>query len=129
MSYHVLRGPAPDIGLMGITELRSLNTTHSLLLVLLEVQRDTIHAVPLIDRVPKLFPLEHMPQVAAAIGAHNLGARHKHRLVLVSLDGAGDRVEKGGPAAARVELCFRGVERGVACGAVWVLAASMPMMG
>jgi hypothetical protein len=59
-----------------------------------------------------------VPEVAAAVGAYNLGARHKHRLVLVSLDSAGDGVEKGGPAAARVEFRFGRVERGVACGAV-----------
>ena len=58
----------------------------------------------LVDRVVKPLPLENMPQVASAGGAHNLGPGHAVRLVLVPLHGAGDAVKVGRPPAPRVEL-------------------------
>lgn len=73
--------------------------------------------MPLIRR--RLIPLalEHVPEVAAAVRAHDLGALHAERAVRVALDGARHGVEEGGPAAARLELVRRLVQRRVAAGA------------
>lgn len=61
--------------------------------------------------------LEDVAQVAAAVGAHNLCALHAQRAVDVALDGARQAVKVGGPAAARLELVRRRVERRFAAGA------------
>lgn len=55
--------------------------------------------------------------MAAAVGAHNLGAKHAQRAVLVSGHSAGDAVKIGRPAAARLELLLGLVERCSAPGA------------
>lgn len=67
--------------------------------------------MPLIGGRVEALALEHVAQVAAAVGAHNLGARHAERAVLVAHDGAGDRVEVRRPPAARLELVVGLVQR------------------
>lgn len=73
--------------------------------------------MPLIRRRRVPFALEHMAQVAAAVAADDLSARHAEGAVRVPDDGAGDAVEVGGPAAAGFELVGGAVERGGAGGA------------
>ncbi len=83
----------------------------------LKVQTDAINTMPLIRRRRVPLPLEHMPQMPAALGARDLGARHAEGAVRVADNGAGDAVEVGGPAAAGLELVRGAVEGGVAGGA------------
>lgn len=73
--------------------------------------------MPLIRGRRIALPLEHMPQMPAAIRAHNLRPHHAKRRILMPHDGARHRVEKGGPAAAGLEFLLRRVERRVAAGA------------
>jgi len=73
--------------------------------------------MPLIRRRRKPLALEHMPQVAPALGADDLRARHAPGFVLDALDGAGHGVEEGRPAAAGLEFGVGGVEGRVAGGA------------
>jgi len=74
--------------------------------------------VPLVGRRRVPFALEDVAQVAAAVGAHDLGARHAQGAVFVAGHGAWDAIEVGRPAAARLELVVGLVERGVAPGTV-----------
>jgi len=72
--------------------------------------------VALVGGGVKTLALEHVAKVASAVGAHNLnpatvGVRQLSH-------GSRDGVEKGGPAAAAVELLLGGIQRGVARGAV-----------
>lgn len=82
-----------------------------------EVQADTIDAVALVGRGGEPLALEDVAQVAAAVGAYDLDALHEHAGVLEALDGAGDAVEVGRPAAAALELVRRLVQGRVAPGA------------
>lgn len=78
-------------------------------------QADTINTMPLIRRRRIPLALEHMAQMAPAVAAHNLRARHAEGAVRVPRHGAGDAVEIGGPAAPGLELVRRAVEgRGAA---------------
>jgi hypothetical protein len=52
--------------------------------------------------------------VAAAVGAHNLGALHAEGAVAAAQHGARHGVEEGRPAAAAAELVRGAVQRGVA---------------
>lgn len=60
--------------------------------------------------------LENVAQVAAAVGANDLNALHTQRVVDVALDGTGEAVKVGGPAAAGLELVRGLVERRLATG-------------
>lgn len=82
-----------------------------------EVQADAVDAVALVGRGGEALALEDVAQVAAAVVADDLDALHEHAVVLEALDGAGDAVEVGGPAAAAVELVRRLVQGRVAPGA------------
>lgn len=73
--------------------------------------------MPLIRRIGVALALEHMPQMAAAIAAHDLRPLHPKRPVRVAGDGAGDGVEEGGPAAAGLEFLVGAVEGRLAGGA------------
>lgn len=86
-------------------------------LILREPQTDAVDAVPLVRRRRVPLPLEHMPQVPAAVGADDLGALHAERGVEVPVDRPGDAVVVGGPAAAGLELVRGAVQGGVAAGA------------
>lgn len=76
-----------------------------------EVERDAVDAVPLVGGRGKALALEDVAQVAAAVGAHDLGAHHAQAAVLVPLHRPRDAVEVGRPAAARRELVLRPVQR------------------
>ncbi len=82
-----------------------------------EVQRDRVHTVPLIRwcRVP--FALEHMPQMPSAVRAYDFRPLHPERAVDVPCHGARNGVVESRPAAPRLELLFRGIERRGAGGA------------
>lgn len=82
-----------------------------------KLQADAVHTMALIRRHRESLALENMTQVAAAVGADNLGSDSAEASVLVPGDGAGDAVEIRRPAAARVELVRCLVERRVACSA------------
>lgn len=88
------------------------------LVLLRKVQADAVDAVPLVRRRVVPLALEDVAEVPAAVGAHNLGAGHAQRAVLVAHHGAGDGIVVGRPAAARLELVVRLVEGRVAAGAV-----------
>ena len=79
--------------------------------------------MPLVRRRRVPLPLEHVPEVAAALAAGDLGARHAERGVGVPGHGAGEGVEVGGPAAAGFELVRRAVQGRVAGGAFLRCAA------
>lgn len=73
--------------------------------------------MPLIGGRIVALALEDVTQMAAAVGADDLGARHAERAIFVADDGAGDAVKVGRPAAAGAELVSCLVERRVASGA------------
>lgn len=73
--------------------------------------------VALISRRGVPLTLEHMSQMATTVGAHNLGPLHAKGAIGVSSHSPRDGVEKGRPAAARLELVVGFVERGVAASA------------
>ena len=90
--------------------------------------------MPLIRRRREALPLKDVTQVAAAVGAHNLGAAHPQRAVLVAGHGSGDAVKVGGPAAARLELLLRLVQGRGASGArvdtfLWVVLVELAGAG
>lgn len=63
------------------------------------------------------FPLENVPEMAAAVGADNLGPRHAKGVVLVARHRAGDAVKVGRPATARLELVVGLVQRRITASA------------
>lgn len=86
-------------------------------LILRKPQTHTINAVPLVGRRLVPLALKHVPQMAAAIAAHDLGARHAQAAVRVPRHRARQAVEVRRPAAAAGELVRRLVEGGAAAGA------------
>lgn len=70
--------------------------------------------MPLVRGRREPLAFEDMTKMAAAVGAHDLGAGHAEAAVLVAGHGAGDAVEVGWPAAARRELVRGLVEGSVA---------------
>lgn len=60
--------------------------------------------MPLVDRVPKLFSLEDVPEVTSTVVADDLDTFHEHASVYVSADGTGDRFVESRPAAAGVAV-------------------------
>ena len=83
--------------------LGNLQSTHSLLVVR-KRQTNTVNAVPFVRWVGKPFPLEDMAQMAAAVGAHDLGSQNAHGPIFVPPYRSGDRVEVRRPPAPGVEL-------------------------
>jgi len=67
--------------------------------------------VALVGWRPVTLPLENMPEVTPTSITGDLDAFHAQRTVHVAGYGARDSVEKGGPAAAAVELCAALVKR------------------
>ena len=84
------------------------------LVLLTEIQTDTVDTVPLVRRRRIAFPLENMSQVPATVRAHDLRPLHPERAVRVSRHRARDGVVERGPAAAGLEFLLRGVEGRVA---------------
>lgn len=72
--------------------------------------------MPLIRRRREPLPLKDMAQMPAAVGAHNLCPHGEQGAVLMALDGAGDAVKVGGPAAAAAEFVRGFVEGRFAAG-------------
>lgn len=72
--------------------------------------------MPLVRGSGEPLALEHMAQVAAAVGAVDLDALHEQAVVLVALDGTGDAVKVGRPAAPAAELVRGLVQRSVTPG-------------
>ena len=70
--------------------------------------------MPLVSRRRVPFALEHVPQVPAAVAAHNFGARHAEGPVLAPRHGPGDAVKIRRPPAPRRELVRRLVQRRLA---------------
>jgi hypothetical protein len=88
-----------------------LYPTKSLRLVFrAKVDADTVHTMPLILWISKPLALENVPQMSAAVIAHNL---RPHAIRLLS-NRARHSVPESGPAAARVKLVVCLVERRVA---------------
>eukprot|EP00636_Phaeomonas_parva_P012632 CAMPEP_0118854134 /NCGR_PEP_ID=MMETSP1163-20130328/2462_1 /TAXON_ID=124430 /ORGANISM="Phaeomonas parva, Strain CCMP2877" /LENGTH=199 /DNA_ID=CAMNT_0006786811 /DNA_START=780 /DNA_END=1377 /DNA_ORIENTATION=+ len=77
---------------------------------------DAVHAVALVGRRGEALPLEHVAQVAIALGANDL--RPEAVLILDLGDGSGHTVVEGRPAAAAVELAAGVVERRAAASAL-----------
>ncbi len=71
----------------------------------------------LVGRRGVALALEDVAEMAAAVGADDLGAGHAKGAVLVAGDGAGDAVKVGRPAAAGLELVVGRVERRLTAGA------------
>lgn len=89
-----------------------------ILFLLIKLQTHAIDTMPLIRRGRVPFPLEHMAQMAAALGANDLRPGHAEGAIRMPRHGAGDAVEVGGPAAAALELVAGLVQRRVAGQAV-----------
>lgn len=87
------------------------------ILLVVEFQADAVDTMPLVGRRGVTLSLEDMAQVPSAIRTHNLGALHAKGRVRMSGYGAGNTVEIRGPAASRLELVVRRVQRCVAAGA------------
>lgn len=64
------------------------------------------------------FSFEHMTQMASTITADDLCSLHTKSAVCVPCHGTRDGVVERRPSAAGLELLLRGVERGIAAGAV-----------
>jgi hypothetical protein len=60
--------------------------------------------VPLVDRVPKLFSLEDVPEVTSTVVADDLDTFHEHASVDVSADGTGDGFVEGRPTAPGIAV-------------------------
>jgi hypothetical protein len=73
--------------------------------------------VPLIRRRRVALALEHMSQMASAVGAHDLGPLHSKGAIGVSGHGARNGIEERRPAAARLELLLCSVNGCIAAGA------------
>ena len=82
-----------------------------------ELDADAVDAVPLVRRGCVAFTLEDVAQMATAVGTDDLGADHAQGTVGVSRHRAGDGIEEGRPATARLELVAGFVERCSATGA------------
>lgn len=82
-----------------------------------EAETDAVDAVPLVGGRVIALALEDVTEVAAAVGADDLGARHAKGPVLVARHGAGDAVVVGRPAATRAELVVGLVQGRLAPGA------------
>ena len=63
------------------------------------------------------FALEDVAEMAAAVGADDLGPRHAEGVVLMARHGAGDAVKVCWPATARLELVVGLVQRRLTAGA------------
>src|SRR6185503_12766188 len=83
----------------------------SRLLLLLELERRAVHAIALAGRLGAIR--EDMAEMAAALGAMDLGSGHEVAGVGRGLDGVGDRRPEGRPARAAFVLGTR-VEQGLA---------------
>src|SRR6185369_11323022 len=81
------------------------------LLLLLELERRAVHAIALAGRLGAIR--EDMAEMAAALGAMDLGSGHEVAGVGRGLDGVGDRRPEGRPARAAFVLGTR-VEQGLA---------------
>ena len=82
-----------------------------------EIQADAVDAVTLVGGRGESLALEDVAEMAAAIGADDLGAGHAPGAVLVARDSAWDAVKVGRPAAARLELVVGLVQRRITAGA------------
>ena len=82
-----------------------------------KAQADAVDAVTLVSGRVETLALEHMSEMATAIGTHNLGACHAKGAVLVADDGPGDAVKVGGPPTSGAEFVAGLVQRRVAAGA------------
>ena len=85
--------------------------------ILIKLQTDAIHTVPLVRRRIIALSLEHMPQVPATVTAHDLRPCHAERRVRVPRHRARDRVEVRRPPTAGLELVICFVEGSRAGGA------------
>jgi hypothetical protein len=86
-------------------------------IALVELNAHRVDTVPLVGGRRVALALEHMSQVASAVGAHDLRPLHSKSAVGVSGHSAGNGIEESGPATARLELMLCGVNRCVAAGA------------
>src|SRR5439155_20368602 len=72
----------------------------------IEFQRDRVHAIAVAGRLGAVR--EHVPEVAAAAGARDLGATHPKCTVFMELHGAPlDRLPETRPAGPRLEFRLR----------------------
>src|SRR3954463_6963820 len=95
----------------------------------IELERARVDAVAETARVTRAV-LEHVPEVAAAVAAGDLGATHEQRVVGAGLDRGGDGgLGEAGPAGAGVEL-GRGREqlRAAARTAVHAVLLDVPVL-
>ena len=98
---YLLRDAGADRGRAGVDPFAALAANG--LFLLFQVQRDRVDAVALTGRVRSV--VEHVAEVAAAAGAHDLGAHHAVARVGSQLDGlGGGRLVEAGPARARLEF-------------------------
>jgi hypothetical protein len=88
-----------------------------LLILGAKVDANTVHAMPLVLGVSKALALENMPEMSAAVVAHNLRPHHAHCAIGPLANSARHSVPEGGPAAARVEFVVCLVERCLAAAA------------
>lgn len=72
--------------------------------------------MPFVGRGGIALALEDVAEVAAAVGADDLGPGHAEGAVLMAGHGAWDAVKISGPAAARLELVVGFVQRRAAAG-------------
>lgn len=66
--------------------------------------------MPLIRRRRIPFSLKHMAQMSSTVIAHDFNSLHAKCTVLIPANSAWDCVEECGPATARLELVFGGVQ-------------------
>lgn len=73
--------------------------------------------MPFVCRVGETLSLEDVAEVTTAVGAGDFDALHEEGVVLVTLNGAGDRVKVGRPPTATAKLVRGLVQGGVATSA------------
>jgi len=86
-------------------------------IILSELQADTVHAMPLIDRGCITFSFEDVAKMATTVAADNLSSLHAKGAIRVSRHCARDGIEICRPTAARLELVVCLVERRIAASA------------
>jgi len=90
----------------------------SRLLIITEVDADTVDTVPLIRRRRVTLALEHVSQMTATIATHYLRPRHAECTVRVPSYSSGHSIEESWPSTSTLELVLRGIEGCIAADAV-----------
>ncbi len=86
-------------------------------IILVKLQADTVHAMPLVCGCRISLALEYVSEVSTTVGADDLRARHAEGAIRVSCHSTWNIVEICRPATSTLELVVGFVERRIAASA------------